>query len=386
MGLLLLAARPASARQAHDMSKMGMGAAGWSWSVDAEAFLNLNLQERKFRSFRQVEAPNWFMVAGHRQIGSVTVMLHGMISFEPFTFRRLGSAEVFQTGETDLQGLPLVDYQHPHDLLMGAGAAFDWAVGASHVTVEVAPVGSPALGPVAFMHRPSAEANPTAPLGHHNLDSTHITHGVVTAGFTRGAIRVEASVFRGREPDAHRIRVEFGALDSYAARVTWSRGGWQAQVSAGHLTRPDPTEFTDIDRFTGSVAYQGRFRQHPVALVAAWGLNREPGLGVTTPAWLVEGTWHASARDLIYVRGELVDKDILTAGGYEPPAGHQPHILSRIGAWTTGYLRQLGTWAGGEVGIGGDATVYRTPPNLLESYGHPFSAHVFLRCRFARQK
>ena len=35
------------------------------------------------------------------------------------------------------------------------------------------------LGPIAFMHRLSASENPSAPLGHHTLDSTHIVQGVI---------------------------------------------------------------------------------------------------------------------------------------------------------------------------------------------------------------
>ena len=92
------------------------------------------------------------------------------------------------------------------------------------------------------MHRASAEANPTAPLGHHHLDSTHITHGVITLGATNGAVTIEGSAFHGREPDEDRVAIEFGPIDSYSARVSWQRGRWQAQVSAGHLKFPDPTD------------------------------------------------------------------------------------------------------------------------------------------------
>ena len=51
-------------------------------------------------------------------------------------------------------------------------------------------MGAPAIGPPVFMHRASAEVNPTAPLGHHSLDATHVTHGVVTAGVTRGPFTI----------------------------------------------------------------------------------------------------------------------------------------------------------------------------------------------------
>src|SRR2546427_9400417 len=43
-----------------------------------------------------------------------------------------------------------------------------------------APVGDPALGPVAFPHRASASEIPQAPLGHHLQDSSHIADEVFT--------------------------------------------------------------------------------------------------------------------------------------------------------------------------------------------------------------
>ena len=43
-----------------------------------------------------------------------------------------------------------------------------------------------AIGPVAYMHRPSAMDNPAAPLSHHTFDSTHIAYGVVTAAVDHG--------------------------------------------------------------------------------------------------------------------------------------------------------------------------------------------------------
>ena len=145
---------------------------------------------------------------------------------------------------------------------------------------------------------------------------------------------------------------------------------------------PDPTEFTDVNRFTASLGYTGTWRGRPLAALVAVGVNREVHLDVTSPAVLAEATWSVTDRDTTYARAELVDQDILTAGGYDPPGFLHPHVLSRVGALTAGYERQLAHGRAGHLGLGADATVYRTPANLLESYGHPFSAHVFLRYRF----
>ena len=78
------------------------------------------------------------------------------------------------------------------------------------------------------MHRASAEANPTAPLGHHHLDSTHITHGVITLGATNGAVTIEGSAFHGREPDEDRVAIE-------SARSTATRRACRGSAAAGRL-------------------------------------------------------------------------------------------------------------------------------------------------------
>jgi hypothetical protein len=376
---LIVPAR-AFAQQEHNMSAM---VPKWSLNFDGEAYLLGNLQERKFTDFHELEGLNWFMAEATRGgLGGGSLMVHSMLSFEPFTVHKLGYAEVFQTGET-YQQQALVDYQHPHDLFMGLGAMYQWpAMGATQYSFAASLVGEPALGPEVFMHRPSAEANPIAPLSHHHLDSTHITHGVLTAGVSHANFEIEASAFHGREPDEDRLNLELGPIDSYSGRVSWRWGGWKMQVSAGHLKFPDPTEFTDENRFTASAAYTGELLRHKFDGLLAVGVDHETQLNVTSPAWLAEGAWHIRSGQLLYGRVELVDQDILTLGGYDPPGFQHPHVLSQVGAFTLGYERTVKQLSFGRFGLGGDATVYYTPPNLMEGYGHPFSAHIYLRYHF----
>src|SRR5689334_6342591 len=157
----------------------------WTWAWDASIFFGWNYQYRKFTDFQRVESQNWFMGSGEHKLGEGRVQLRPMLSLEPLTIQALGSPQVVQTGET-YKHVPLIDYQHPHDFFMELGATFTRPVGRAQVFAEIAPVGSPALGPTPFMHRPSAEDNPSVPLSHHQMDATHITHGVVTGGVTQG--------------------------------------------------------------------------------------------------------------------------------------------------------------------------------------------------------
>src|SRR5262249_32481223 len=123
-------------------------------------------------------------------------------------------------------------------------------------TLAGGPVGEPALGPVAFMHRASAIDNPTAPLGHHTFDSTHIAFGVVTAAVGHGPRAGEGSVFNGREPDQHRWDFDFARLDSFSGRV-WFKPTehWEFQASSGRLTSPEELEPGNTVRTTFSGAW-----------------------------------------------------------------------------------------------------------------------------------
>jgi len=374
----IVAARPASGQHAHEAAE---ATAGWTWSVSGQMFLNANFQERKFRDLHVLEAPNWLMTSATRSLGRVRLRLHGMWSFEKWTLGRYGSAQVFQAGET-FEGASLVDYQHPHDLVMGASARLEFPAGARWILhVEGGPVGAPAIGPPVFMHRASAGPNPAAPLTHHYLDATHVTHGVFTIGASAGGLTLEASAFHGRESDEDRVRVELGPIDSYASRITWRRGAWHTQVSAAHVKFPDPTEFTDHDMITASVTHAGSLRSRPVTTTAAASVVREAGFGITLPAALLESSWEVRPGNALYARAEIMKKDILTRGGYDPPGFVHPHILSLVGALTLGYERQLAATRAGTLALGADATVYARDGNLDASHGRPFSAHVFLRYR-----
>lgn len=320
------------------------------------------------------------MGLGTRPVGATTLTLHGMASLEPFTLRRLGSSQVFQTGET-LDKSPLIDYQHPHDLIMALSARLSIATRAAVLMLSGGLVDEPALGPTAFMHRASASPNPTVPLSHHQFDSTHITHSVITVGAVRQAWSAEASIFRGREPDERRRDLDLGALDSWSARLGWKHGGWRAQVSGARIEQPDAIELGNVTRLSASTEYVGALLGRSGAITLAAGQNRErPG---NESAVLAEGLIGTSRRGSPYLRAELVNKHILEAGGAHPPGFEHPHIYSRVGALTAGYLFRLTEGREGEIAIGADLTGYRVPANLREWYGQPISVHAFVRWRAA---
>ncbi len=211
----------------------------WVFMLHGEAKLGINRQGGP-RGVTKAEAMNWLMPMAFRRVGVGTLTLRGMFSFEPFTFPPGGSPLLFQTGET-YKGQPLIDKQHPHDLFMELAAQYTHPLGerATWFTYFGYP-GEPALGPVAFMHRMSASENPSAPLAHHLQDSTHISFGVLTTGFTYRWFKLEGSIFNGREPDENRYNFEANPWTSRSARLTFApNSNWAVQVSHGFLRNPE---------------------------------------------------------------------------------------------------------------------------------------------------
>lgn len=375
--LVALSAAPAWGQDRHDHDSPSPSAGAWVWSIDGQAFIGYNYQYRRFRDFDAVESQNWLMATVSKSMGPATALhLNGMFSLEPFTLRDIGSPQVFQTGET-FQGAPLIDYQHPHDLIMNLGGDIARAIGTTTVTVAAYAVGPAPIGPEVFMHRASAAENPQSPLSHHYLDSTHVTPGVVTVAVERAGFTVEAGVFHGQEPDEDRLDLDTASLDSFGARAGWADGPWSFQLSAARLETPERTSPYDATRLSASASFFKGDDDRSIAWTAAFGQNRE--VFGNLEAYLFEGNRRAG-RHAFYARAEWVAKDILDAG-FHPIGTEHVHRQSNIGALTLGYVRDFSVRDWGRVGVGGDVTGYRVPANLKESYGSPVSFHAYVRLR-----
>src|SRR5216110_1944874 len=163
---------------------------------------------------------NWAMLMASRDLFGGRFQARTMLSLDPATVTNRGYPLLLQSGESH-RGQPLHDRQHPHDFWMELGALYQREINKKvGWSVYAAPSGEPALGPVAFMHRPSAMDNPTAPIAHHWQDATHVSFGVLTGGIYSRRLQLEGSVFNGREPDEKRWDFDSIKLDSYSGRVT----------------------------------------------------------------------------------------------------------------------------------------------------------------------
>jgi len=318
---------------------------------------------------------NMVMGIAQRPLGPGTLGLRGMISAEPATVGKHGYPLLLQTGETADGRTPLVDRQHPHDMLMELSGAYSVSDGNRSVFVYAGLPGEPALGPPAYMHRFSGLALPEAPITHHWLDSTHITFGVLTAGVVVDRVKFEASAFRGREPDQNRYDIESPHLDSHSFRASYNpTDAWSLQLSHGHIESPEQLEpGVDVDRTTASAIYAGSWGDGLWGATLGWGRNRDrPGhiLG----ALLVEAAAEWSERHTVFMRAERVQKDEL----FTSPDPLASRVLN-VGKLSAGY--RFDFWQRDHVsaGIGALASVAQVPAAARTAYGsQPLSTMIFM--------
>jgi hypothetical protein len=326
-------------------------------------------------------APNWWMGMATRRLGGSRLTLNAMLSLDPATVGKDGYAELFQTGEA-LNGVPLVDRQHPHDLFMQLAASWRVPLTASTgLTVAGGPAGEPALGPIAFMHRPSAAEYPFAPLSHHTFDSTHVSYGVVTAALDHGPFVIEGSVFNGREPDDNRWDFDFGPLDSVSGRLWYKpTDRWEFQVSTGHLKHPEELDPDDTQRTTASGSWMHRAGADFTALSVGYGLNSTHD---TSRHAVFGELTHRFGENALFTRIEVlqVETDLLLSDTIPiPPASAARR--DTIGAFTLGGTRDVLRFRRFEGAVGAAATFYAVPGALEGAYGsHPVSFQVYFRLR-----
>ncbi len=355
-------------------------ASRWQFMQDGMFRVMWNHQSGE-RGGDEVVAPNWWMGMASRSAGSSQLTFTAMFSLDPATVGQSGYRELFQVGEA-LDGKPLVDRQHPHELFMQLAAIWRMPVSdRTHLTIAGGPVGEPALGPVAFMHRPSAADLPLAPLSHHTFDSTHVAFGVVTAAVDRGPVTLEGSVFNGREPDEHRWDFDFGRLDSVSARV-WFRPSaeWELQASTGHLVNPEQLEPGNIERTTASGSWFRTNGADFTAITFGYGIN---ALETTNrQAVFGEVTRRQNGRS-VFARIEAVQVETAVLLADTTPASPvQEGMKDTVGAFTVGATRDVVQWHAFEGNVGGAVTLNAVPDILRDTHGaHPISFQLFFTLR-----
>jgi hypothetical protein len=329
----------------------------------------------------RIDAPNWVMAMFSHPLGdSAQFGSRLMMSLDPLTEGGRGYPLLFQTGES-WNGEALHDRQHPHDLFdelsFSLSQKFEHDLSAY---IYFGYPGEPALGPPAFMHRPSAMDDPDAPIGHHWQDSTHITFGVATGGLQWRDIKIEGSIFTGREPDEDRYDFDRPRFDSYSGRLSWNpTRNLALQVSYGYIESPEALDpKTNIHRTTASAIYNiplGHDTNWSNTFV--WGQNNATEEG-KTQSFLVESNYQRG-RDTVYFRWEHVQKS-----GHELVLNEAAHTrIFPVAGYTLGYVRDLSHGNGIDIGLGTQFTINNRPDTLDRYYSDDlgYAFEFFLRIR-----
>ena len=356
----------------------------WSLMFHANAFV-LDEQQSSPRGGDKFFSTNWFMGMVQRPAGPGVFTARAMLSLEPATITGRQYPLLFQQGETAF-GKPIADGQHPHNFFMEIAALYDLKLGKNGLlSFYAAPIGDPAIGPIAYPHRASASENPLAALGHHQEDSTHIAEDVVTVGVTYRIARVEASGFHGREPGENRWTISQGKIDSWSTRLTIQPGkNWSGQFSYGRIASPEslfPNE--NQERVTASASYNHPLREGNWTSSLIWGRTKSVEDSSIFNSYAFESTLRFLTRNHIWTRVENVERSNELLLGENPlPPNFQEIPIGRLQAYTIGFDRDFYLAPRVSSALGIQATVYGVPEGLKVVYGsHAAGVAVFVRIR-----
>jgi hypothetical protein len=393
---------------------------GWMLMLHGSAFVaNTQQQAQNHRGGDRFFSTNWIMPMAMRQLGPNAkygqLTLRTMFSLEPATISSRQYPELFQQGETAF-GKPIIDGQHPHDFFMEVAALYDLHLSErTLLSFYAAPIGDPAIGPIAYPHRQSASEDPIAALGHHQQDSTHIAFNVLTGGLTwRWLLRFEESGFHGAEPTEQRWGFQPSpnghAIDSYSSRVTFSPApDWTSQYSIAHITSPEalyPNE--NQQRQTASIMYNRPIGAHHDT-------TSMPGMDMSTPAtgnwattllwgrtkslpqtgndssiensYLLESLLQFRTRNYIWTRIENAGRsnELLLPPASPLPPNFTESPIGHVAAYSFGYDRDYRFIPHLLTAPGAQFTTYTTPAALVSTYGHhPWGVVLFVRFRLSQ--
>lgn len=367
-----------SAWQPDTSEHMGLQTMSGGWTLMGHALLNgvYSWQEGP-RGDDETFVSGMVMGMARRDFSNGnTLQFKAMLSPDPL-MGKSGYPLHLASGETANGVDILVDRQHPHDLFMELSASYSVRLSdKSSVFLYGGLPGEPAFGPPAFMHRMSIMDSPEAPISHHWLDSTHITFGVLTAGFVYDRFKIEASRFNGREPDQHRYNIETGPLDSTAVRLSLNpTGELSLQASWADLKEPeqlapgeDQTKWSASAIYTRPVAGRGWWSS-----TLAWG--RRSGDHEQFDALAFESAVSLDNWTLFGRAERTENNELVSDHGHHGPT-------YKVGKVSFGAIRDFDIAPHVKFGVGG-LYALNFVPNALETLydGDPQGAMAFVRLK-----
>jgi hypothetical protein len=291
-----------------------------------------------------------------------------MASAEALTLTDQGYPQLLQVAQP-YKGGTLPDRMHPHEMVSELALTYEPALsGGLHASLYLGAVGEPALGPVAYLHRPSAMNEPSAPLGHHYQDVTHESFGVATVGLFTRTVRIEGSLFNGAHADEVRTNFEWrGArINATAARITinptphWSfaaSGAYLPATQGEHAHGPLRRYAVAVTRVTPRL--DGAWSTSVI-----WGANVPTDTKRALHSLLLETNIDVDSKNAVFGRAEYSARtseelDLVGSVSDELAAG-------RVGL---GYARRIALLGGMTGWLGVRANVTLLPAELEVFYG-----------------
>ncbi len=347
---------------------------------------NQNPLNTGLRGGSKFDVPNWLMMMAQTPINQKDrLTFSGMFSFDPFTIGGQGYPLLFQTGETWMNK-KLVDSQHPHDLFSELSLTYAYTINDdSNLFAYFGLPGEPAIGPTAFMHRMSAFNNPDSPLGHHWQDATHITFGVFTLGGVYKNLKLDASLFTGREPDENRLNIDLPKFDSYSGRLTYNpTDDLSIQTSYAYVKSPEALEPEEnAHKVTASINHNKLFNSNTdnytnLSSTLVYGLNLHIHSNEAPKAEnsiLLESELQLFKKNFFYTRMEYVQKN-----ANELNLNINDNSSFNISALTFGASRTLVSYKNTLLNLGSQISFYLPDSRLEQFYGkNPLAFQVYLR-------
>ncbi len=325
------------------------------------------------RGLSRATGPGMWMVTYDRALSPRNELrIDLMGSAEQLTVGDRGTPQLLQTEH--------VDNMHAHDTVMAFEFRDILALGADgkrQVTFLFAPRGEASVGPVPFMHRPCAEGNPDAPLGHALQDGFHDASTVLGLAYRGRRTSVEATAFSGQGVTwpfpLHR-------LDSYALRLNQDIND-QVGVGASYVDTLSPSDtggqHTRIVSAWLTTSHQIRGDTLKTSFV--WGRSL-PGGGAAANSFLEEAVYQ-HGRNKLFGRAEALQ---LAPEQLDIATADRPGDPRWVEALTLGYERTL--WEKDHVAVfgGGSYTQDFVPSGFRDTYGSdPHGGKLYLRLKIS---
>ncbi len=341
------------------------------------------ITEEGARGRTDFSGPNMFMSDLGTSLGDTQYLnLDLMLTTDLWLVPKAGTPELLQIGETQANGQPFIDAQHPHSSpIMGLTLSDTIAIDSddkSNLKLFVAPRGESTDGPIAFMHRITGMVNPDVPLGHHvGQDVGHISSTVIGESLKLGGFHLEASTFNGTEPDPTQVNLPIATPNSYAFRAIQEISP-EAMAMASYASVNDPEPgIVHENRYSTS------FYTHlPLSGDWTWHNTLVYG-GITNMdhAAFLNSTLEEFAlmtrKMALFGRVEILQR---TPNELAIPGLSNPNTGQWVAALTLGYTHRVAYWDGWELRAGASVTNDQLPSDYQPTYsGNPFTYKVFFQ-------